>query len=258
MNKKWLICVVVLVCVVLLFTGCPKVDEPDNPPVSLETGDIVLKNGQVIRMENLTEQQKLDAVGVIYMNKGVPFVLGKYNTLGSQQGLAWAKNDSTGYNTCIDEIMCHMIKDGEEKSNCEYSAVDTTFTGDTDGSDNWSKICNRDPEGTADSVVAENYPAFNWVNSYAATYGLTGTDFEDGWYMPSVEELCILHDNRSTLDNTLDAINGNKLATGWYWSSCQSPYGDNYAWIVAISFGGCYYNGPKSYTQYVCCVRRFN
>lgn len=74
-----------------------------------------------------------------------------------------------------------MIKVFQEAG---LAASNATFTGDTDGSDNWAYICSKDSTGTADAKT--NYPAFNWVNNYATTYGLTGT-YAEGWYMPSTE-----------------------------------------------------------------------
>ena len=43
----------------------------------------------------------------------------------------------------------------------------------------------RSAVDSAHAVVATNYPAFNYVNNYASTFGLTG-NYATGWYMPTV------------------------------------------------------------------------
>lgn len=227
---------------------------------TVTTGDVVLKDGTVVTTASLTDQQKQDAVGVICLNNaGAPFVLGKYNSYGNSESLIWAKNNSTGYNTTFDDIICHMImiKNGEETYSDSYDVGDIFFTRDTDGSDNWAYICSVDPEGTADSVVAENYPAFNWVNQYATSYSLTGTDFEDGWYMPTVAELYVLYDNFGVLNDTLSLINGTCLFSNYYWSSSQSAFNFRYAWYVSMDDGYGRYD-YKEDNKYVCCLRAFN
>ena len=132
-------------------------------------------------------------------------------------------------------------------------AADTaTFTGDTDGSDNWAYICSVDPAGTADA--ATNYPAFNYVNNYATTFGLTG-DYADGWYMPSIAELCYIYRSKAVLNAVLSALGGIQLYTE-YWPSSQYD-SDKYAWNVNF-YSGYVGESLKRAAHYVCCVRAFN
>lgn len=263
---------------------------------SVETGDVVLKDGTVvspniheereefdsfwdevndkfynnyddetnkyyniIEVNDLTEQQISDAVGIICINHaGVPFILGKYNTYENEGRIVWSKEGTTGYNTDFTDITCHMIKNGEEINYSEYYSVeDTYFAGDTNGSDNWEYISSIDPEVTANA--ATNYPAFNWVNNYAATYALTGTDMEEGWYIPSIAELCTLYDNRETLNTTLNVLNGSILYSTICWSSSQSHHeGCCCVWPVSL-YNGCYcsYFHSNDSSFYVCCIRAF-
>ena len=139
-----------------------------------------------------------------------------------------------------------------------------TFTGDTDGSDNWEYIKSRDAEGTADAVVAENYPAFNWVNKYNTAYktALGGKTF--AWYMPSLAELCEVYKNRIIINKSLAKIyglaNGSsyadaKLADDWYWSSsdgCRVGFNDYYT-----GYNGYVQGLDKSTNSWVCCVASF-
>ena len=100
----------------------------------------------------------------------------------SNSDLRWAKDNSTGDHTKFEGIICRPSIAGSG------AAGTATFTGDTDGSDNWEYITSIDPAGAADA--ATNYPAFNWVNEYNTTYAskLGGKTFD--WYMPNLVELC--------------------------------------------------------------------
>ena len=97
-------------------------------------------------------------------------------------------------------------------------------------------------------------PAFDFIDSYAENHGLKGA-MASGWYMPSIEELRTLYDNRDVVNEALEriwqldssaAIEG--LSTTWYWSSTQSESQEDYAWFVH------FYNGyagecPKNFTN---------
>ena len=106
------------------------------------------------------------------------------------------------------------------------------FTGDLDGSDNWDYICSQDPEGTANA--AENYPAFNWINTYNITYAAQLGGAKPAWYMPSLAELCEVYRNSEAINASLEKIrslpNGSSYGNlspvnPWFWSSSQ--YSDN-------------------------------
>lgn len=100
----------------------------------------------------------------------------------------------------------------------------------------------------------DNSPAFDFINGYAEGHSLMG-EMASGWYMPSIEELRTLYENRGAVNNALEkiyqldnnaAVNG--LSTTWYWSSTQSESHKDYAWFVH------FYNGyagecPKNFTN---------
>ena len=139
-----------------------------------------------------------------------------------------------------------------------------TFTGDTDGSDNWSYIKSKDTKGTADAVVAENYPAFNWVSQYNTKYADKLNNKKFDWYMPSLAELCDVYKNRTAIDASLAKIHGlengsgyadAKLVNNWYWSSSQISYND-IAWHVGFS-GGYVYGNTKDNSLMVFCLAGF-
>jgi len=178
----------------------------------------------------------------------------------SPSGLKWAKDGSAGYYTKFEGIICNPSNTGNG------AASTATFTGDLDGSDNWDYICGIDPVGTEDAVVAENYPAFHWVNQYNAAYAdkLGGTTF--AWYMPSLAELCVVYRNREAINASLAKINGlgssyadSSLGTSCFWSSSQLSDNNSYAWLVSFSDG--YVNDTSKDLKYsfyrVCCLAGF-
>ena len=220
-------------------------------------GDVLLNDGTIVRYDadnlSFTDGQKAKAVGVLYGldEYGVPGGwLGLYNSYGGTNSgeKKWAPSGTTGYNTKFTGIICTPSRTGS-------GAADTaTFTGDTDGSDNWAYICSVDPAGTADA--ATNYPAFNYANNYATTFGLTG-EYADGWYMPSLAELCYIYRSKAVLNAVLSALGGIQLYSSCYWSSSQ--YGNDYSNAWGVTFGsGSVYDGNKDDDYYVCCVRAFN
>ena len=220
-------------------------------------GDVLLNDGTIVRYDadNLafTDGQKAKAVSVLaYFNDyGAPVGLGIYNSYGGTNSgyYKWAPSGTTGYNTMFTDIICTPSRTGSGEADT------ATFTGDTDGSDNWAYICSVDPAGTADA--ATNYPAFNYVNNYATTFGLTG-DYADGWYMPSIAELCYIYRSKAVLNAVLSALGGIQLCSYSYWSSSQYGYGSNYAWDVNFGNGYVYNGSGKGGNDYVCCVRAFN
>ena len=190
---------------------------------SYEIGDIILTNGTKVSVNDVaiyTIDENNKPIGVVAMISDIygvptPKVIGLQMTASR---LMWAPNNTTGYNTKFTNIVCEPSKIGSSGT-----ALTATFTGDTDGSDNWEEICAVDPEGTADA--ATNYPIFNFANTYGTTAGLTDTDYENGWYVPSLAELCEVYKNKEVIQTSLTKAGGFTLESSDYWSSSQSsPY----------------------------------
>ena len=200
--------------------------DPTNPPVGIICGSNSYKAPQMIAL----------------------------HTSGSD--LVWAKNGSTGYNTKFEGIICKPSATGSG------AAQTATFESDTDGSDNWAYICSIDPDGIAHA--AENYPAFNWVNTYNKTYETQLNHKTFNWYMPSLAELCEVYKNRDAINESLAKIHGlnnsyadsSLDASSWYWSSSQVSYYNYYAWGVYFSDGYVDLN-YKNYDLRVCCLAGF-
>lgn len=178
-----------------------------------DLGDILLKDGTVIKAENissLTESQKNQAAAVVgYAPYGGAkgFFLGLYR---SPSFLQWTTTETIEF----PEIMA------------SYDYMKQLFgldfmEGDFDGSDNWDYICSIDPEGTENAEI--NYPIFYFAETYGEFSGLTNTPYEKGWYIPSMKELEDLNNNILVLEPYLQAV-GSPITSGKteYWSSSQN------------------------------------
>ena len=219
-----------------------------------EVGKIVLANKALVEASNYSAIDPSNPpVGIICGDLyGVPRMIALHT---SSSSLKWAKNGSTGYNTQFEGIICRSSQAG-------YGAAQTaTFTGDTDGSDNWEYIKQQDPAGAADA--ATNYPAFHWVNQYNTQYAaqLGGTNF--AWYMPSLAELCEVYKNRDAINASFAKIHGldsdyanSTLGTSWYWSSSQDSYINYNAWRVDFGAGYVAIYGKVNDLR-VCCLAGF-
>ena len=219
-------------------------------------GDIVFNDGSAEAYSDsltLTAEQIAGAVAVIFdaaSKKGV----------GLRQGTskAWARRTSDsdkadGYSNSIAGLVCTPSASGPGKA----GDTTVTFTGATDGS---GSLTTLKTDASITDYSATNYPAWDFVENYATTAGLTGT-YENGWYMPSIAELCKLYQGvtNGNVNNALNKITGaTQLSTSSvYWSSSQSesPSGD--AWGVYFGSGDLI-SGFKYVTSSVCAVRAFN
>ncbi len=244
-------------------------------------GDIVFRDGTAVAYSSslaLSAAQKADAVAVIFYAEasGTTAPLGEKtlgvglkNTTGEEPAAyRWVPQTygtaTAGYDTDFTAIRCDESSSAPEGDTPYYRFTDknsTTryVTGDFDGSDNWSAVCAADASGAADPEFY--YPAFNWVNNYAANHGITG-DLASGWYMPSIVELLIFYENMSTVNAAIQLAGGTRVI-GMYFSSSQetpdSQHTDLYHYIYVLDTSA---NNPCSYTfkstdRNICVIRAF-
>ena len=216
-------------------------------------GKIVLADNTLVDKDSFTLNTSNPPVAVICGTNAYGVAIAV--ALHKGGSLQWATKYETGYNTKFEGIICMPSVEGS-------GAVATaTFTGDTDGSDNWDYICSVDPEGTANAAV--NYPAFDWVNKYNETYGSQLGAARPAWYMPSIAELCEVYKNKDAVNASLSKIKGldsayadANLEIGYFWSSSQHSdyYGD--ACLAEFGSGNLYYYN-KYYELNVCCIAGF-
>ena len=201
-------------------------------------GDIILTDGSKVSVSDIGNYVIDEGNKPIGVMASVPYGGATGKAVGLQVSyLKWAQSGTTGYNTNFTEIQ------------------GTTTSGDMDGSDNWAYICSIDPEGTADA--ATNYPAFNFAVKYGETAGLTETEYETGWYIPSVAELYDVYTNKEVVQTSLTAAGGFTIGTSYYWSSSQDASTSSHAYVVDFSDGYVGYNS-KYGNKYVLVIQAFN
>ena len=205
-------------------------------------GDILFTDGTKMKAEDVQygvpDEQISKAFGVI-ASTTYGGITGKAVGLQkSSSTLQWAPSGTTGYNRNFTEIQ------------------GTATSGDMDGSDNWAEICKVDTEGTV--YPATNYPAFNFANTYGITAGLTGTDYKNGWYLPSIAELYQVYGNKTVIQEGLTAAGGFTIGTSYYWSSSQYSSGNKYAYLLNFNNGDVYYGDGKNDNNDVLVLQAFN
>ena len=216
-------------------TGTVKVLSSANCFTSENIGDIVLSDGSFVTKENFNSNTMTPIAVVVGTTKngGQALAVGLHK---SSSTLQWAPYATTGYSTNFTEIQ------------------GTGTSGDMDGSDNWEYICSVDPTGTADT--ATNYPAFNFANTYGTTAGLTGK-YTDGWYIPSIKELCDIYKVKDTISDVITTVGGSLALSTYYWSSSQDASSYYYAYQVYFGYGGGS-TYDKSSNRYVLVMQAFN
>ena len=212
---------------------------------------------------NFTATQVSKAAGVVFEldeNNAPAKVLGIKNTESdSEYGLMWASNSSPGLDKNFANTVCTPTD--------QTDIANTGFEGNMDGSLNWGYICDED--NTASSNVETDYPAFYYALTYGTATGaapnLTGTSYEDGWYIPSLAELCYVNRNKTTIKNTFNAINTAVANTTVFldeaelWTSSQKSDTTANAWIVSFS-NNSQFNGITSMTKktmkHIFCIHK--
>lgn len=250
------------------------------PDVAKEVGDIVFNDGSAMPYADFTvltdEEQnakKTSAIALIfYKGTGLNSDDAEGNadnttsrTLGvglkhNKSGLAWCLDSANAYNTIITTIKCPA--DG--------SAGALTFTGDKNGSDNLEQIEAFD--GVDDTGTADNYPAFYFAKNYKEQKIGSETvsripaesEFETGWYLPSIAELFQIYACRADtangfeLDAASSALGGDNFGTSWYWSSSQYASADYIAYLLSFNSGDRLTNSKSYDNGSVCAIRAFN
>lgn len=259
-----------------IYLKAPVKPKPDT------IGDIVLKDGTAVARENrgyLSETQKYDAIAVIFYDGKAEFKWLASKFLGScvlGVGLAegygpWCGNylgsDNGGYvkfnSTAANPIyigegriygghyyyangeLIHDVQYFGAYNTCVYGATDpqVRFDGLLRGTNTFATVKN-----SVEKI--EQMYAFNFCNGYKDQAGsrVKGTDYENGWYLPTLPELAELLRSVSYLEDVgttyldvagviygLRAVNGTKIKNSsddYYWTSSQARE-TTQAWLAA-------------------------
>ncbi len=265
-----------------------------TPTEQKQVSDIVFNDGSALHYQDyprttLTDEQRATAIAAIFY-AGPTIIKDVYMDLGTRvlgvgikqnrEGLAWCASDAAAYGKAIDSISCKPIN-GHNYTDlflsisvqghsyvCEFESPS-----DSNGSDNLAQIASA--LGTSnDTNDSSKYPAFYWAKNYKNQEGsrVKGTDFEDGWYLPTLPELQVLVYTRNTL--ALSDVGGQGVSnndsfgeSAPYWSSSQ-PRGESsaYIWDAYIDLADDYFHSDyiktekavdKASTAMVCAIREF-
>ena len=218
--KKLFMLIISILTITSIFTGCANVSESKPTPpfvAKYAVGDIIQKDGSKIAYHiglNLTPEQKASAVAIIYVadTESTP-ALGV--GIGGYNNVKWCTADAKAYNRIITPII-------------GYRGTD-----DTDGSDNLSQIA-AFLGSENDTSDESKYPAFYTAIKHGNNF--KGSPFENGWYLPTIDECSILIEEESRIYAALDLCGGAtslfKLQTIWT-SSAEALYSDK---VIAIDY----------------------
>lgn len=185
-------------------------------------------------------------------------------------GLAWCTTSAQAYSNELTTIKC--------PPSGETGAL--TFTGDKNGSDNLEQIAaflgasNDTGVGLnstkTEEEAAELYPAFYFAKNYKneiigsedTSRIPAGSEFETGWYLPTIAELFQIYAKGMGADKVIDlnaailALGGDGLETCWYLTSTQ--FTENQIYQLSLSDGSWTSQVKEmNYFPAACCIRAF-
>lgn len=179
-------------------------------------GSIVLKDGSIIPYSEslvLTSTQKQNAIAVIIYDGKTGDTLGE-KCLGVGLEMTKAK--------------IAIEKDPNNSSISVKGFMTILASSDDDGKVFTQAIQNCDDYA---DHAQEYYPAVYWVSNYKnAVSNISGTSYENDWYIPSKNELKCIYDNVAIINSAFLKINESALVfdntagdspTGYYWAAWQ-------------------------------------
>ena len=157
---------------------------------------------------------------------GAPYKVGDYYNDGVKEGIVFVVYDG-GYHGKIVSV-------DESRELWVGETVRENFTAATskgDGMGNMNKI-KKLPDWKS------NYPAFAWCASLG-----------DGWYLPAVDELILIYENKSIINRRLNERGYGEVVNDLYWSSTEVEEEPDCAWYVNMNDGDSNYNS-KNYIEF--------
>ncbi len=130
----------------------------------------------------------------------------------------------------------------------------------------WNNGISTNTEASGDGVYAgemntmliianQGSDSNNYAAGICANYKVTESGITYGdWYLPSIEELNLMYQNKATIDATSVANGGSSFASDSYWSSTEVDYFS--PWKQSFVNGSQFY-GNKDETNRVRAVRAF-
>lgn len=196
-------------------------EEPEVKP-QYEIGDLVLRDGSIVAVDDYNKRKMGIPVGVIaYERDGNPYMVGVAGIADANTGygMRWCSYYAEGY----DEVP--ELNAWTDNDYVDYADI----TGHTDGSEAWGIIQMLDPENTSDYEAEDMYPAFWYAENYGVENDLLGTKYETGWFIPSLWELAEVYRNSGIINDSFSEFCNYDMGYRRYRSSSQNPYDSNYS-----------------------------
>lgn len=174
-----------------------------------KVGDIVLKDKTIVPAEIApvyTYDENKKPIGIVAMTEnvyGVPEtkIIGTKN----KEKVSWGKDIDIELKTYYEELA---------------GGSQHIFGGNLDGSNVWEEICKIDAENSQNAE--KNYRIFDFANNYAKNADLVGTEYENGWYIPSIAEVYYIFQNKKEIQSSLNALGEYNLINYDYYFSSSS------------------------------------
>ncbi|MCQ2587095.1 MAG: leucine-rich repeat domain-containing protein [Treponema sp.] len=189
-----------------------------------KAGDFIYTDGT--RSSERNTSKTVAAIIFGFTDEGTPLGVSLYDSYDDfGVGLMWAKSSGAKVSSYSNLLLTQGLIDEFSFGAWNYwkefrLEVDKTtgeWKGDFDGKDNLAIIKSVDPVYSSPEKLAEYYPPFGYAENYATYHKeLIGTEFEKGWYIPTMMELEIMANSLEVVSDSIWAANG------------SSPYG-NYA-----------------------------
>lgn len=249
-----------------------------NPGDVLEVGDIVFNDGSATPYSEIssrstaecTDEEKAAAIAVIFrVGDGTE----GNKTLGvgiihERIGLSWCKNGVEGH---YFNFSTQDITDGSKNiyimaKELEEDVNKNNDTGLIKSGEDYVLPEKNTSEGSDYLTLKTNYPAFEFAYYYGKNDGhniISGSVYENGWYLPSSNELKAIYLANNTgkvIESALEKTGGNKFNGSYYRSSSQDDSNASFAYEIEFSSGVVSGNGKYGFGDepYVCAIRAFN
>lgn len=197
-------------------------EEPVVNQIDWDYGDLVLKDGTIVPVDDYNKRRMGVPVGIIaYERDGEPYMVGVDSIANANNGngMRWSSYSAQGYNS---------IKDLCSYSDNDYVAY-AEITGFDDGSEAWDIIQSFDPNYTGEYDAEDYYPAFWYAETYGNRGSLFGSKYETGWFIPSLWELAQVYLNSDIINDSFSEFCNYDMGYRRYRSSSQNPYDSSYS-----------------------------
>ena len=232
-------------------------------------GDIVFTDGSATPYSaglTLTTTQKNAAIAVIFyvgteLNNGTDTTTTRTLGVGLVQdnSKVWCLGTASAYNIDVENLHCIGAFGGTSQK------FTYPFTGVKNGSNALDLISSfLTSQGLTDDTATEaNYPAFYFAKNYKSQTNshVSGTSYEDGWYLPTIAELYWIYKAWTEVDSAMEACGGTKF-NGTYATCTQlqsSTTGGYYFYFYPGNTANCvaWNNGGKNNARIPCAIREF-